>query len=215
MAIDPISEALRVHYAEKFRIHGATSQGVDWGADTSRMLLRYRKMLQLLDSPAVKKPSVLDVGCGFGGLYDYAASLGLEIDYTGIDVAANMIEWASQHVAGGRFLQGSVLSHEFSGRFDYVICNGILTQKLDAPGLEMDQFASALIRRMFALAERGVAFNVMTTKVNHFAPNLYYRNPAELLAWCLTEITPHVALDHSYPLYEFTVYLHRAPVSPR
>ncbi len=50
----------------------------------------------------------------------------------------------------------------------------------------------------------------MTTKVNFFANNLYYRNPAEMLSWCLAEITPRLRIDHAYPpLYEYTVYLYR------
>src|SRR5262249_8830373 len=147
----------------------------------------------------------------YGGLLTHAMRQGLALDYTGIDVAENMIRWASANVPGGRFIHGDVLAHEFAGPFDYVVCNGILTQKLQAPGLEMDRFAARLIRRLFALCRRGAAFNVMTTKVNFFANNLYYRNPAELLAWCLSEVTPHVRLDHAYPLFEYTMYLYHAP----
>ena len=64
---------------------------------------------------------------------------------------------------------------------------------------------------MFELCEKAVAFNVMTTKVNFFSNNLYYRNPAELLSWCMNEITPYFRLDHSYPLFEYTLYLFRQP----
>jgi len=30
--------------------------------------------------------------------------------------------------------------------------------------------------------------------------------------WCLNEITPHLKLDHSYPLYEYTMYMYRNAV---
>lgn len=205
--IDRISEGLGRHYAEKFALHGPSSRGVDWGADQSKMFLRYEKMLDVLAASADPRPSLLDVGCGYGGLLAYAMDNGIELDYTGIDIADNMIDWATLNLQHGEFIQGDVMSHPFERVYDYVICNGILTQKLDTPGLEMDVFASRLIRRLFALTRCGMAFNVMTTKVNHFANNLYYRNPAELLAWCMSEITPRIRLDHSYPLYEYTVYL--------
>jgi SAM-dependent methyltransferase len=203
---DPISEVLGRHYAETFARHGPTAQGVDWGADGSRALLRQDKMLAVIGpEPGA---TVLDVGCGYGGLLTHALGKGLLIDYTGIDVAENMIQWATANVPGGRFVHGDVLIHQFAGTFDYVVCNGILTQKLQVPGLEMDQFARRLIRRLFELCRWGMAFNVMTTKVNYFANNLYYRNPAELLSWCLSEITPYVRLDHAYPLFEYTMYLY-------
>jgi SAM-dependent methyltransferase len=152
--------------------------------------------------------SVLDVGCGYGGLLQYAQQRKFSLDYLGIDVAENMVRWATENLQGGAFVCGDVLEHPL-GTYDYVVCSGILTQKLTASMADMDAFAARLIRRMFDLCRHGIAFNVMTTKVNYFADNLYYRNPAEMLAWCMTEISRHVRLDHSYPLYEYTVYLYR------
>ncbi len=210
--MDPISKALAQHYSEKFSLHGPTSEGVDWGPDQAKAFLRYEKMLNVADSAAGIRPSLLDVGCGYGGLWSYATSKNVDLDYTGIDVAGNMIEWARGNLPAGNFIEGNVLDYKFDRNFDYVVCNGILTQKLEAAGLEMDQFANQLIRQMFSLCTSAVAFNVMTTKVNFYSNNLYYRNPAELLSWCLSEITPHLKLDHSYPLYEYTIYLYRNPV---
>jgi SAM-dependent methyltransferase len=210
--MDPISKALAEHYSEKFSLHGPSSEGVDWGSDKARMFLRYDKMLRVADCGTGNRASLLDVGCGYGGLWSYAVDKKLDLDYTGIDVAGNMIEWARANMTDANFIEGDVLDHKFDREFDYVVCNGILTQKLKASGIDMDQFAARLIRRLFSLCTIGVAFNVMTTKVNYFANNLYYRNPAELLSWCLSEITPHIKLDHSYPLYEYTIYLYRNPV---
>jgi SAM-dependent methyltransferase len=212
-SMDPISEALGRHYAETFERHGPTSQGVDWGADVSRAELRYDKMLAVLGREPAAGASLLDVGCGYGGLLTHALGKGMKLDYTGIDVAANMVEWATANLSPGRFVLGDVLTHDLGRTFDFVVCNGVLTQKLQTTGLEMDRFAARLIRRLFDLCRRGAAFNVMTTKVNFFANNLYYRNPAELLAWCLSDVTPHLRLDHSYPLYEYTTYLYREPSS--
>lgn len=206
-----ISEDLARHYSKKFSLHGPSSEGVDWGADQTKALLRYDKMLNAVAWSQENKPSLLDVGCGYGGLYRHAIDRKIELQYTGIDVASNMIDWANKNLLGGSFIHGDVLTTRFEGAFDYVVCNGILTQKLEVPALQMDVFAGQIIRRMFSLCNVGIAFNVMTTKVNYFSNNLYYRNPAELLAWCLSEITPHLKLDHAYPLYEYTVYLYRRP----
>lgn len=207
--MNPISKLMRQYYAARFDAHGPTSEGVDWGKDTSRMLLRFEKMLAVAEPRGSSKPSVLDVGCGYGGLLQYAQERKLALEYRGIDVADNMIRWASANLKGGTFICGDVLEHPLEANYDYVVCSGILTQKLTASTADMDAFAARLIRHMFALCRRGIAFNVMTTKVNFFAENLYYRNPAEMVAWCMTEITRHLRLDHSYPLYEYTVYLYR------
>lgn len=210
--MDPISKALQKHYAEKFSAHGPTAEGVDWGPDAAKAFLRYEKMLSVADFANGKLVSLLDVGCGYGGLLGYAVSKNIDLDYSGIDVAGNMIEWAQANLPAEKFIHGDIMDHKFDREFDFVVCNGILTQKLEAAALEMDQFAARLIRRMFSLCTVGVAFNVMTTKVNYFSNNLYYRNPAELFAWCLNEVTTHIRLDHSYPLYEYTIYLYRNAV---
>lgn len=209
--MNPISEALRQHYSQRFASHGASSEGVDWGANEANVLLRYEKMLGVLRS-SPPTPTLLDVGCGFGGLLSYANDRKIDLQYTGIDVAQNMIEWARANQAAGTFINGDFMDHAFEQQFDYVICNGILTQKLDTAALEMDQFAAQLIRKMFSLCKVGIAFNVMTTKVNYFSNNLYYRNPAELFSWCMSEISSHIKLDHSYPLYEYTLQIYRQPL---
>ena len=210
-----VSEMLRDHYAQAFRTYGATSEGVDWGKDQDRAVFRYQKMLAVIPATEKRQVSLLDVGCGYGALLQYAKENHITLAYTGIDVVPDMICEASARHKDANFLTGDILDLDIKARFDYVVCNGILTQKLDASNLEMDDFASRLIRRMFALCERGVAFNVMTTKVNYFSANLYYRNPAELFAWCMSELTRHIKIDHACPLYEYTLYLYRQPVDLR
>lgn len=209
-----ISEGLRDHYAQAFGTHGASPEGVDWGKDQDRANCRYQKMLAVIPTTKKQQVSLLDVGCGYGALLQYAKENNVALYYTGIDVVDDMICDARARHKDASFLTGDILELDVKARFDYVVCNGILTQKLNVPALEMDEFASLLIRRMFSLCNKGIAFNVMTTKVNFFSNNLYYRNPAELLSWCISEVTRHVRLDHAYPLYEYTMYLYREPVAP-
>src|SRR5258708_4852506 len=110
--MDSISKALGQHYSEQFSLHGPSSEGVDWGTDEARILLRYDQMLKVADCQDLAKPSLLDVGCGFGGLQRYAISKHIDLDYTGIDVAKNMIDWAVVNVASGNFLHGDILNHK-------------------------------------------------------------------------------------------------------
>ncbi len=206
---ESITEALRAHYERSFRAHGATAKGVDWGERLGDLICRYDKMAAVIPDAEPDPVSLLDVGCGFGGLYDHLLARNIAVNYTGIDVVGHMINHARARHPAQRFILGDVIKSTELGQYDYVVCNGILTQKLDVPAVEMDEFASMLIRRMFSLCRKGMAFNVMTTKVNYFANNLYYRNPAEMFSWCLTELTRHIRIDHAYPLYEYTMYLYR------
>ena len=210
-SIDPVTQRLGEHYARTFAEHGATARGVDWGTEES-VRLRYDRMLAVADGPKVEgdaPPRWLDVGCGFGGLYGYARELDRAIDYTGIDVVAPMIDHARGRFPEATFLCDDVFAIGAARSFDYVVANGILTQKLETTIAEMDDFARRLIVHLFTLCDRGVAFNVMTNRVNFMAGNLYYKSPVEMLEFCLSHVTRHVRIDHAYPLYEYTVYLYR------
>jgi SAM-dependent methyltransferase len=201
-----VSIQLRDHYSQKFTEFGATPKGVDWGKKDD-VLLRYEKMLNVIERGA-EAPSLLDVGCGYGGLYIFAIEQNLKINYTGIDVSENMIAYARKNITDAQFYEGDILAYNPPQPFDYVVCNGVLTQKLKVSIRDMDDFSHLLIPKMFSLCSRGIVFNIMTSKVNYMEDNLYYRNPVELFAFCLTNITRRIKIDHSY-LYEYSVYLYR------
>lgn len=211
MIFDDISNALAEHYASTFEMHGASSQGVDWGSDSQDHQLRLDRMIDVARRGSDASPTVtlLDVGCGFGSLLDRTLQRDLPLTYTGIDICESMIKTAQHRHPHASWIVGDILTETDIDRHDYVVCNGILTQKLGTSILDMNQFLKALVRRMFSLCKLGIAFNVMTSHVNFTAPNLYYRNPAELLAWFMSEISSKVILDHAYPLFEYTIYLYR------
>ncbi|MDP4026007.1 methyltransferase domain-containing protein [Methylobacterium sp. NEAU 140] len=206
-----IADKLLNHYSEAFEKYGPTSEGVDWGSDANKLMTRYQNMINVIRFAEYDRPSLLDVGCGYGGLLDFIKERKLDIIYTGIDGAQNMIRWAKSHHASnhGTFISSEFMDFSPEACFDYVVCNGILTQKLDVTNLDMDIYAAKLIKRMFQTCNIGVAFNIMTTKSNYYSKNLYYRSPVEILAWCLSEVTGNIKIDHSYGMYEYTVYLYK------
>lgn len=211
MSTKLITESMKAHHDRVFSEHGATPRGVDWGANEDDLTLRYDKLLDLVlrGRPLGRRASVLDVGCGYGGLLSRIQERELEIDYTGIDFVEAMIVEAKKRYPNGDFRCGDIFEAKGIGTYDYLLCNGIMTQKLDASIPQMDKFVRSLIRRMFDLCSEGIAFNMMSSRVNFMVDNLFYRSPAEMLSWCMAEITPNVALDHAYPLYEFMMYLYK------
>jgi len=217
--MDELTRLYATHYARTFSEHGATAAGVDWGAEDD-LRVRYGKMLAILrlgEAGTRDAPTLLDAGCGWGGLWSYAKEQGIAARYTGIDLVPQMVSFAQAHHTDAQFLCGDLFGADLPEPFDYVICNGILTLKLAASILTMEAYARRTIRRLYSMCRRGVAFNMMSTRVNFTAPHLYYQNPGELLSFCLSEISPLVRMDHSYTslgtgrgkLYEFTTYIFR------
>ena len=120
-----------------------------------------------------------------------------------------MIDHAKERNTDAKFEVGSILGLEGEGIFDYVVCNGVLTKKFDLNVSEMNEFAKVLIPKMLKLSRVGVAFNIFSTQVNYFSDVLFYKSPIEMLAFCLSEYSNRVKLDHSYQLYEYTIYLYK------
>ena len=209
--MEKVTEELRKHYYYAFKKYGPCSKGVDWGKDKD-VILRYKNMLAVIltDETKINEPySLLDVGCGYGGLYNYCIDNNIEILYTGIDVCLNMIEYAKSRYYDVSFFCEDIFNFNPDKKFDFIVCNGILTQKLETSFFEMDKFAKNLIKKMFSLCKKGIAFNIMSTYVNYFSSNLYYKHPAEMLIYCLSEISQKVKIDHSYGIYEYTLYIYK------
>lgn len=204
-----ISNNLKLHYEECFKKFGATSEGIDWGNDINKLFIRYDKMLELFINDTSVEKSLLDVGCGYAGFYEYIKNNQININYSGIDIVQEMIQHAkNKNPTIKELIHDDFLDFNFNKTYDYIICNGILTQKLETSNMDMDIYANKLIKKMYQLSNIGIAFNIMTTKVNFFSNNLYYRNPSELMAYCMSEITNKIKIDHTY-LYEYTVYLYK------
>ena len=206
--MDNITQKLKEHYVKKFDEHGASSQGVDWGPQ-EKADIRYQVMMNVVhEADREAGFSMLDVGCGYGGQLDFAKANGYTAQFTGIDVAPNMIEHANQNLPEGEWITTDLFGWDDNRQFDYVVCNGILTQKLSTTTLEMEAFASKLIASMWAKTRKGLVFNCMTTHVDFKNDGNFYKNPLEMLAEAL-KYTHDVRLDHAYPLYEYAIYMYR------
>lgn len=207
---DSVTEILREHYKQKFNEFGARPEGVDWGIKYEDFILRFQKMINLIkyDDNAIQRPTLLDVGCGYGAMVDFISQIGIDVNYSGLDVVEEMIHYARKKYPTKTFLNGNFLQID-NVQYDYIICNGILTQKLTSSISEMDVFAKQIIHKMYNICNRGIAFNIMSDKVNYMVDNLYYKNPIEMFAMCLSELSGKVMIDHSYKLYEYTIYVYK------
>ena len=141
-----ISEKLKNHYQKTFADHGQTGRGVDWGEKTWAIELRHRKMLEVLADDRHNHVSILDVGCGYGALAQLLEKEYPKITYTGIDLVPEMIAAARINHPEQQFINGDVIDLE-DLNFDYVICNGVLTQKLQTSTLEMNHYCNLMFKK--------------------------------------------------------------------
>lgn len=95
-----VSENLKNFYGDNFEQYGATPFGVSW-RDQDSMNLRYDRMLNVIDKTHITQytPTILDVGCGYGGLLEYINNhTKLKINYKGIDIVPASIDYAKKNM---------------------------------------------------------------------------------------------------------------------
>ena len=206
--MDHITSHKKSVYAERFREYGPTAAGVGWGADAARS---YRQMLEVIlprHLGTENIPSFLDVGCGYGGLLSDAKSQGISLRYTGIDVVPEMIDHGRATHPEATFVSADFFELCGDATYDYVVCNGLLTDRFDFSERVFEDHVERVLRKAFGLAAVGAAANLMTTKVNYTEEHMFYLDPPRALQFCLSELTSKVKLDHAQPRFEYVLYLY-------
>jgi SAM-dependent methyltransferase len=199
------------YYERCLSSFGDNHLGVDW-ASVEGAATRYRVMLDLIRSPPERPVSLLDFGCGASHLLDYMARQQIRgIDYAGLDLSPAFIALSRQKHPGVAYYCVDLLECSSAlPHFDYVVMNGVFTQKRDLTVDEMFDYLAALVERAFIIARRGVAFNVMSAHLGWERPDLFHL-PFDRLAHLLAGFGGNFVLRNDYGLPEYTVYLYHLP----
>jgi SAM-dependent methyltransferase len=206
-----VAAKLVSHYEGCFARHGRTPQGVDWpnAADLAR---RFEVMLGVVRE--LSHVSVLDLGCGPGLLLDHLDARGERFlfDYTGADLAADMLDSARESWPDYSFEHRDILARPFAPQsFDYVIMNGVLTERRAIPYEQMEAYALDLLAAAFESARKGIAFNVMSPVVDWERDDLFHWRMDAMAQAVSKRLSRHIMIRADYGLYEYTVYVYREP----
>ncbi|UOQ76256.1 class I SAM-dependent methyltransferase [Hymenobacter sp. 5516J-16] len=193
--------------------HGDNHLGVGWPNQADAQT-RYGVMLDVLRTTGLQPVRILDFGCGPAHFYQYLHDQGVanRVSYTGLDISENYLQLARSKYPNVPFLALDVLHEpEALPEFDYIILNGVLTQKCTVSFDEMWVYAQQLLTTVFAKAQVGVAFNVMTKHVDWERDDLFHVPLDLLLTFLKSHLSRHVVIRHDYGLYEYTAYVYREP----
>jgi SAM-dependent methyltransferase len=202
-AASAILSEVAAYYASKLEAHGSTPQGVDWnGVDSHET--RHRQFLRLIEGAA--EASIIDLGCGFGDFLRFLRAAGYRGRFTGYDIAPEMIEKARELHGETEDRQWRI-GAEPDDAADFAVASGIFNVKGDVPNAIWTRYVQQTIDVLAHAGRRGFAFNVLSQSSDpeRRRPNLYYADPADMLAHCLSRYGRSVALLQDYGLYEFTI----------
>jgi SAM-dependent methyltransferase len=199
------------HYEACLERHGDTHLGVDW-PNASDADTRHRVMLDLLrDRDPTRTATLLDFGCGTSHLYDFMIRERVSgIEYAGLDLSPRFVEVSRRKHPGNRYWCMDLLAEEADlPDFDYVVMNGVFTEKLDLAYGEMFAYVRALIGRVWEHTRSGMAFNVMNKHVDWEREDLFHLPFDELAGWLVSLISRNFVIRADYGLYEYTTYVYR------
>ena len=198
------------HYESCLERHGDTHLGVDWPKPED-VEQRYQVMLDVI-KPESRGHNVrlLDFGCGASHLNEYILRQRLgNIDYAGLDLSEKFVQLSRSKFPENQFFCLDVLDEHVSlPNFDYIVFNGVFTEKRDLSFAEMFAYFKQLMRRMFDHAATGMAFNVMTKHVDWEREELFHVPFDQLAEFITKDLSRNFVFRNDYGLYEYTTYVY-------
>jgi len=207
-------EKIKDYYNGKFVEYGASVKGVDWKDEVGQSL-RFKYIFEFIkfQEEVRNEISILDLGCGYGGLLDFILQNKIACKYCGIDLVPDMIKTAkSRHPKFSEcFYVGEWNKLPPSKRdFDFVVSNGIFNVKTTVSDKEFEQYMLETIQSMFALAKTGIVFNLMTPCPIYKDEHLFYPNIARLFTFLYEKLSREIRIMTSTSLWEMTIAVLKA-----
>jgi len=198
------------HYENCLAQYGDTPRGVDWTKE-AEVDVRYKVMLEVIRRSDASAVGLLDFGCGTSHLYEYILRNDLNgIEYSGLDLSEKFIEVSKNKFPNINYYQADIIKNtDAIPAFDYIVMNGVLTEKRELSFEEMWEYAQTLLARVFEKARRGVAFNVMAKTVDWERDDLFHLPMDTLASFLVKKLSRNFIIRSDYGLYEYTTYLYR------
>ncbi len=189
-------------YRQRFHQHGYSPKALGW--DKGKQDVRFDVLTSQYDFTG---KSVLDIGCGFGDLNTTLTDrYGTNYTYHGIDLVPDLVaegrnRFVAPHIS---FEVGNFLTNDDARQYDYIVSSGIFNHKLQ--DLDGYVFIESCMRRAFAMASDGIAFDFLSDKVDYQLPHTFHSSPERILSLAFS-LTRNVVLRNDYMPFEFAVFL--------
>ncbi len=174
-------------------------QALHWISKQSQQL-RFESLFRNFD---FEKKSLLDVGCGYGDLFEFLSrEKNLNLEYQGIDFMQEFVEAAKQNFPQNYFFHGDFLELSVTRKFDFVVGVGITSIRY----ANSEEYYYSLVKKMFECSKNS-AIVTFLRKGEHPENETYITfSPSEILQKYM-EITPNIRVISDYLRYEFMLVL--------
>lgn len=200
------------HYENCYNKYGDNNKGVDW-PNVEDANKRYKVMLEIIkfDNSNFDNGDnlLLDFGCGLAHMYEYIVKNKLKCRYEGMDISNVFIKKCKEKFPNVVFYKCDILNDNIEKTWDYIIMNGVFTEKREMSYDEMLMYFKQLVKKIYKICNKGIAFNVMSKDVDWEREDLFHLPLNELSSFLTKEVTRNFIIRYDYGLYEYTVYIYK------
>jgi len=213
-----------VKYDERYREHGDNHLALGW-PDEAENHKRFSIMASVIrwgnhiDHESGTRVALLDFGCGLGHFYEWLGDRCIPgigrfespLAYTGLDIKSEFTAVCRTKHPEVPFVTLDVLNdRDYAGLppFDYIVCNGVFTEKLNTPWVDQWDYFMAIIERLWRRTRCGLAFNVSAVDCER---DDLFDVPLDYIGdFIIHELgTRSFILRHDYNPWEYTTYVYK------
>lgn len=186
-------------FEESFAKYGDHPKSCHWD---EKMAFRYEELVNSID---LDGSSILEIGCGIGGFYDYCINDRniRNITYKGIDLVEGMIDLARRKYPEAEFEVCNILEQELPEQYDYVIMCGLFNIASSTADMKK------ILAETFKYCKKAMAFNFISTYVNFLDEEMSYHNPEEVFTFCAKHLNRKIRLNHHYEKCDVSVVVYQ------
>ncbi len=192
------------YYDSLLETHGDDTRAVGWRNAESQA----RKFFEVTRVFAhEKRPfTVYDVGCGLGSLYDFLKADNRLARYYGCDINPRMIERARRRHRELAVDCRDILLAPPRQRYDYVLASGTFNLRMNTSKRAWKTYVERMLCALYKIARHGMAVGFLSTAARHEEPYEFHENPARILDFVQTAISPLAEIRHSASPGHFAVF---------
>lgn len=195
-------------FGDLFKKYGDTPKGVS-SESLKHKQLRYSMLANPIFKDSNTRVSIHDYGMGVGTFFEFLRNNFAQdsFNYSGSDIIEEYIKFARLKFPRIDIHLGDIFASSFNDNYDWIVLSGVFHQKRDIDDLSWFNYFSETIVKAFEIAQKGIAFNVVTPYVDWTLPNIYYADLKQVMDLISTRMTRFFTLQHAYPLYECTFHV--------
>jgi SAM-dependent methyltransferase len=193
-------EMLIDNYRRLFLSHGPGPEATQNSAEGQ--VMRFDQLTKIADLSGSK---VLDLGCGIADFYPVLNEKFAGLDYTGIDIVPEMIDYARAKYPAASFQCRDILQDPLAEDFDYVLICGMFNNAIHGA----TEFLKSMVLAAFQKAHKGLGFNFISNRVNFVDDGMAYHDPADMLTFCIDELSRKTIMCHHYERCDVSVFVYR------